>query len=128
MAPTGASSGAAPGQGCVERTARLDVWRDIVREHFVALDIDADRSERFAGSVRSTRIGHLDVATVDSTAQVCRRTSGLARRDGQAYFQVGLLTRRGAMLSRHGRQASLEPGCFAVYATDRPFLWALDGS
>jgi AraC-like DNA-binding protein len=104
------------------RTERLPAWRDLVREHFVALDIDADPATPFAGAVRSTALGHLKVSSVDSSPQGCRRTPGLAR-DGDTYLQVGMLTRGAAVLCQDGREAALRPGDFAVYETDRPFLW-----
>jgi AraC-like DNA-binding protein len=108
-------------------TSRLAGWRDLVRERFVALEIAAPEPERFTGTVRNTRVGHLDVATVDSTSQVCRRTAGLASRDSEALFQVGLLTRGAAVLSQDGREARLARGGYAVYETDRPFVWDLSG-
>jgi AraC-like DNA-binding protein len=108
-------------------TGRLDVWRDLIREHFVALDIDADSRDEFAGAVRSTQLGHLKVASVSSTTGRYRRTPGLARRDADRYLQVGLLARGEAMLSQDGRLAELRPGDFAVYETERPFLWGLRG-
>ena len=107
-------------------TSRLAGWCDLIRERFVALEIAGD-AERFTGTVRNTRVGHLDVATVDSTTQVCRRTTQLARRDSETWFQVGLLTRGAAVLSQDGREARLAPGGYAVYETDRPFVWDLAG-
>jgi AraC-like DNA-binding protein len=104
------------------RTDRLPAWRDLVREHFVALDIDADPETPFTGAVRSTALGHLKVSSVDSSPQGCRRTPRLAR-DGDTYLQVGMLTRGEAVLCQDGREAALRPGDFAVYETDRPFLW-----
>jgi AraC-like DNA-binding protein len=108
-------------------TDRLDVWRDVIREHFVALDIRAERRDRFAGTVRTDAVGHLRLATVRSGAQGCRRTPGLARRDDAVYLQVGLITAGGATVVQDGREAVLRPGDFAVYETDRPFLWDLAG-
>lgn len=108
-------------------TDRLDVWRDLIRENFVALDIDADRSGPFTGAVRSTEVGHLRVATADSTTAGYRRTPGLARRDDDVYLQVGLLARGEGLLRQDGRDAVLRPGDYAVYETDRPFFWGLRG-
>lgn len=104
----------------------LGVWRDLIREHFVALEIEADGEGPFRGNVRTTPIGHLKVASVDCrTAQDCTRTPGLARRDDQVYLQVGLLTQGAAVLRQDGREAALRPGAFALYETDRPFFWRL---
>lgn len=114
--------------GSPATTDRLDVWRDLIRDNFVALDVDADPGAPFAGSVVSRALGHLKVATVQSGPQECRRTPGLARRDAHAYLQVGLLTRGAATLAQDRREAELQPGSFAVYETDRPFTWELQGA
>ncbi|MFC4948663.1 helix-turn-helix domain-containing protein [Pseudonocardia sp. GCM10023141] len=109
-------------------TDRLDAWRDIIRENFVALDIHAHRREGFAGSVRSTEVGHLKVASVESVAQGFSRTPGLVRRDDDAYLQVGLLVKGAAQVVQDRREAVLRPGDFAVYETGRPFFWGLQGT
>jgi AraC-like DNA-binding protein len=111
----------------VTTTERLDVWRDLIREHFVALDIHADRRDAFTGRVDTAELGHLKVASVQSGSQGCSRTPGLVRRDSDAYLQVGLLTRGTALLAQDRREAALAPGDFAVYETGRPFFWGLTG-
>lgn len=111
--------------GQISSTDRLDVWRDLIRDHFVALDIAAERDERFAGAVDSADIGLLNVARVRSVAQGFTRTVELVRADDAAYLQVGLLTRGAGHVEQDGREAVLAPGDFAVYETDRPFHWQL---
>ncbi len=106
-------------------TDRLDVWRDLIRENFVALDIVADRQDAFTGRVRSTELGYLEVACVESGPQAFTRTPQLARMDDDAYLQVGLLTRGAGVVQQDGRQAVLTPGDFALYETNRPFCWGL---
>ncbi len=118
----------APATTTAATTERLDVWRDLIREHFVALDIHADRDDAFTGHVRTTELGHLKVASVRSSPQACSRTPDLARRDPEVYLQVGLLTGGAARLAQDRREALLGPGDFAVYETDRPFHWALAGA
>lgn len=101
----------------------VDGWRDMLREHFVALDVaDPAADEPFSSEVRSTLLGHLSAAEVSSSRQSCVRTTKLAR-DGDAYLQVGLLAHGRAVVEQDGREAVLEPGRFAVYETDRPFTW-----
>ena len=107
-------------------TDRLDVWRDLIRENFVALDIAADRRAAFHGHVRSTELGHLSLASVDSGPQSCTRTSQLARADEDVFLQVGLLTRGAAVVQQDGREAVLAPGDFVLYETDRAFRWRLE--
>jgi AraC-like DNA-binding protein len=113
--------------GETDSTDRLDVWRDLIRENFVALDISADRHGAFTGAVRSEALGHLKVASVECTAAEYRRTPGLARRDSATYLQVGMVNRGEAVLRQDGREAVIRPGDFAVYETERPFLWGVRG-
>ena len=108
-------------------TDRLDLWRDLIRDNFVALDIVAERPETFTGSVHSTDVGHLDIARVESGPQIFTRTSRLAQRDDDVYLQVGLLTRGAAVVAQDGRECELAPGDFTLYESDRPFCWALAG-
>ncbi|WP_336026839.1 helix-turn-helix domain-containing protein [Geodermatophilus sp. FMUSA9-8] len=104
---------------------RLEAWRDLIRDHFVALDIAADRRDAFRGQVRSAGLGALDLATVVSGPQTFTRTARLARSDGEVYLQVGLLTRGAAVVAQDGREAVLGPGDFVLYESDRPFRWAM---
>jgi AraC family transcriptional activator of tynA and feaB len=109
------------------RTERVAGWRDLLREHFVALDVHADAAGPFDGAVRSSLVGHLAVASVASTEQDCLRTPGLARGDPDAYLQVGLVARGQAVVRQDGREALLSPGAYTIYETGRPFAWRFRG-
>jgi AraC family transcriptional activator of tynA and feaB len=109
-------------------TTRLDRWKDLIRENFVALDIAADRDTAFVGGVRSSLLAHLEVSDVHSITQDAIRTRGLARCDDTSYLQVGLVTEGTAVLRQDGRECVLRPGDFALYETSRPFAWGLRGS
>src|SRR5260370_23195015 len=109
-------------------TTRLDRWKDLIRENFVALDIAADRDTAFAGGVRSSLLAHLEVSDVRSITQDAIRPRGLARCDDTSYLQVGLVTEGTAVLRQDGRECVLRPGDFALYATSRPFAWGLRAS
>jgi AraC family transcriptional regulator, positive regulator of tynA and feaB len=99
-------------------------WCDMLREHFVALDVgDVDRIGPFASRVRSTLVGHLSAAVVSSAPQSARRTPGQARTDPHAYLQVGIVAEGTAVLEQDDREAVLGRGAYAVYETDRPFTW-----
>jgi AraC-like DNA-binding protein len=103
---------------------RLDDWRDMLREHFVALDVaDPVTDATFDSAVRSTLVGHVSAAVVSSMPQSCARTAGLVRDDPHAYLQVGLLARGRAVVEQDGREAVLTPGQFVIYETTRPFSW-----
>lgn len=107
-------------------TDRLDVWRELIRENVVALDIVADDRVAFRGQVQSAELGHLHVATVDSGPQEFTRTSPLALADIEAHVQVGLLTCGRAVVQQDGREAVLTPGDFALCESDRTFRWRLE--
>jgi AraC family transcriptional activator of tynA and feaB len=105
----------------------LAPWCDMLREHFVALDVDdVARGDPFPSRVRSTLVGHVSAAVVSSAPQSAHRTPGLARGDGHAYLQVGMVAKGRAVLEQDGREAVLGRGAFAVYETDRPFAWHFD--
>ncbi|NYD38805.1 helix-turn-helix domain-containing protein [Actinomycetospora corticicola] len=119
-----------PGNACAAETAEgLGRWNDLLREHFVALDVDdtVDADRGFVSTVRSTLVGHLSASVVSSMPQSARRTSRLVRSDPRTYLQVGMVTRGRAVLEQDGREAVLTPGRYAVYETDRPFAWHFDG-
>jgi AraC-like DNA-binding protein len=109
------------------RTGRVGVWRDIVREHFVTLDVDAARIGHFEGTVETSELGHLRVSEVSSVTQGVRRTRAFAQQDGARYLQVGLITRGRGHVVQDDRECLLGPGDFTIYETDRPFFWGLSG-
>jgi AraC family transcriptional regulator, positive regulator of tynA and feaB len=106
-------------------TSGRGVWRDMLREHFVTLDVDAESGDQFTGAVGSTSLGPLQVSSVRSVTQQVMRTDALVRRDGRRYLQVGLLRTGEAHVVQDGRACLLRPGDFVVYETDRPFSWGL---
>lgn len=120
---------AEPGHGAAAETAQgLGRWNDLLREHFVALDVeDVDRDGAFRSVVRSTLVGHLSASVVSSFRQSACRTTGLVRSDPRTYLQVGMVTQGRAVLEQDGREAVLEAGDFAIYETDRPFGWHFAG-
>jgi AraC-like DNA-binding protein len=109
------------------RTGRVRVWRDIVREHFVTLDVDTARIGHFEGAVDTGTIAHLRVSEVASVTQGFNRTRAFAQQDGVRYLQAGLVTRGRGHVVQDGRECTLGPGDFTVYETDRPFFWGLSG-
>lgn len=116
-----------PSELSIDSTTRLGAWRDMIRETFVALDITPGAGDRFTGEIRSTSLAHLLVSQVTSTPQGCTRTPELVARDGEHYLQVGLIADGEGYLAQDGREATLRPGDFAVYETDRPFFWGFSG-
>jgi len=106
-------------------TSRRGVWRDMLRDHFVTLDVDAGSEDQFTGSVGSSSLGHLQVSSVRSVTQRVMRTNVLVQRDGKRHLQVGLVRSGEAHVVQDGRACLLRPGDFVVYETERPFCWGL---
>ncbi|MEU3342823.1 helix-turn-helix domain-containing protein [Streptomyces sp. NPDC006668] len=107
-------------------TGRSEVWRELLRDHFVSLDVDVERDcGMFDGAVRSDFLGHLRVSGVRSVDQDIVRTTELLRRDHDRYLQVCLVRRGTARATQDGHEAMLRPGDFVVYETERPFQWTL---
>lgn len=98
-------------------------WRDMLREHFVSLDV-AGLVEG-GGSVESNLLGQLQLSTVTSRDQVIQRKPSLINRDGSNLLQIGLIRSGAAVVEQDGRRAVLGPGDFVVYETSRPFEWSL---
>ncbi|OZD11567.1 AraC family transcriptional regulator [Rhodococcus sp. 06-156-3C] len=110
------------------RTTRACDWSDMLREHFVALDVDGiERDCPFTGSVKSNDLSYLKVSTVQSTEQRIARTDSLINSDRADYLQIGLLRRGGAVVSQDGRTCTLHRGDYVLYDTTRPFDWQIEG-
>jgi AraC family transcriptional regulator, positive regulator of tynA and feaB len=103
----------------------LDEWQDLIRAHFVSLDIRPGDDGPFRGAVDEHHIGALSVARVRSVPQDFRRTPGLIRGDHEQFLQVGHLRQGAADLEQDGRRCRLGPGGLAVYDTSRPFTWSM---
>jgi AraC-like DNA-binding protein len=101
-------------------------WADLIREQFVALDVDAVGADGFRGRVQQLTSGDvLDVSRVESVRQTFTRTPALVAEYGEHFLQVGLLERGHAELEQDGRTSRVGPGTFAVYETSRPFRWRM---
>lgn len=99
-------------------------WRDLLRDHFVSLDVTHAGGE-VRGEVASHRVGHLQMSTVTAVDQEIGRGPDLVRRDDDAYLQIGMIRSGRALVEQDGRRAMLGPGDFVIYETARPFDWSL---
>lgn len=109
------------------RTTKPSDWAEMLREHFVALDVADFDGEHFTGAVQSSDVAHLKVATVQSTEQRIGRSRGLIRSDDSDYLQIGMIRRGRARVTQDGRECLLTPGDFVLYDTTRPFDWRFEG-
>ena len=101
---------------------RFDAYRETVSKTFVPL---APRSrmplEGFECRLDSHSVGMVQISTIKATPHAVVRTPAAARHSEEAYFKLGLQMSGNARLEQDGRQASLNPGDFAIYDTTRPY-------
>lgn len=103
-------------------------WADLLREHFVALDVsDIDDRTRFTGAVQSAQLAHVKVAAVQSMEQRIVRSNSLIRDDGADYLQIGMIRRGSAIVRQDERECVLRCGDYVLYDTTRPFDWQFEG-
>lgn len=105
----------------VERTRRLDYWRDIISSTFVALDCDAPASCDFEATLSSGALRDVQFSTVASRAQHVSRTPQRIRQAPYDYFLLSFQQRGSGRVIQDGRAAALRPGDFALYDTARPY-------
>ncbi|MEP9417080.1 helix-turn-helix domain-containing protein [Gordonia sp. VNQ95] len=109
------------------RTARPDDWAEMLRDHFVSLEVSDLEDSGFTGAVRSSQAAHLHVATVNSVTQCISRSRPLIRTDGRDDLQIGVLRRGRATMRQDDRECTLGRGDFVLYDMSRPFDWHFEG-
>jgi AraC-like DNA-binding protein len=105
----------------IERTRRLDYWRDIISSTFVALDCDAPESRNFDAKLTTGALRDVQFSTVESGAQHVQRTPQRIRQAPCDHFLLSFQQRGSGRVIQDGRAAALQPGDFALYDTARPY-------
>lgn len=101
---------------------RFDAYRDTVSRTFVPLvPLASMPMDSFACRLDSRSLGMVQISTIRATPHAVQRTPAAARRSDEAFFKLGLQMSGSARLEQDGRQASLQPGDFAIYDTTRPY-------
>ena len=101
---------------------RFDAYRETVSKTFVPLAPQSRMPlEGFECRLDSHAVGMVQISTIKATPHAVVRTPAAARHADEAYFKLGLQMSGNARLEQDGRQASLDPGDFAIYDTTRPY-------
>lgn len=112
----------------VEQAGSLDEWTAVIRQRFVALQIEQHAPSDMAGVVRTRQVAHLQASAVCSTPQTFTRTKRLSAAGGEGeILAIGLVDRGTGYLQQDGRICAVRDGAFALYETSRPFSWSLSG-
>src|SRR6516162_2465237 len=101
---------------------RFEYWKHILSDTFVPLEVSTPSGEDdFHGRLRGCEFGSLRFIEVSAEPHTARRTARLVKAAPAGCYKIGLQLRGSAVLIQDGRQATLTPGDFALYDTDRPY-------
>ncbi len=105
----------------VDRTERVEHWREMVTRHFLALRVEPQHMTSFSGSATLSSIGDLDVARVRAAPMAAFRTQRHIDGSAADEYLLALHLRGVAVTRQQGRQAVLRAGEFALLDSARPY-------
>ncbi len=111
----------------VAATERLDYWRDAICDVFVQLDCTSARRRSFYGHVSTEALEGVSLSLVDADGQHVvrgRRQLAKAREDD---FLLSVQMQGTGIVRQDGRDAVLQPGAMALYASTRPYQLIFPG-
>jgi len=101
---------------------RFDFWKAALAQAFVPLEVTRPGDgPGFRGRLDGFDLGALRVYEVRAEPHTALRTRRLVAAAPSGCYKLGLLVRGSAVLIQDGREATLTPGDFALYDTDRPY-------
>jgi AraC-like DNA-binding protein len=101
---------------------RFDCWKAALAAAFVPLEVTRPGGgPDFRGRLDGFDAGALRVCEVRAEPHTAQRTRRLVTTTPSGCYKLGLLTRGSAVLVQDGREATLTPGDFVLYDTDRPY-------
>lgn len=101
---------------------RFDFWKAALAQAFVPLEVTRPGDgPDFHGRLDGFDLGALRVHAVRAEPHTALRTRRLVAAAPSGCYKLGLLVRGSAVLIQDGREATLTPGDFALYDTDRPY-------
>jgi AraC-like DNA-binding protein len=104
---------------------RFEYWKHVLSSTFVPLEVSTPAGEAdFRGRLRGCELGSLRFIEVSAEAHTARRTARLVKVAPAGCYKLGLQLRGSSVLIQDGREATLTPGDFTLYDTDRPYTLA----
>lgn len=117
--PGGRLSGTLYTTDSVPAHQRRTYWREALSRTFAAVDVTVP-DEVCSGTIRTSRLGHLRVATVEGDPLCARRTPQLIAQGQDEHLVVKLLVRGVARVEQAGREVHLHPGEIVFCDMARP--------
>jgi AraC-like DNA-binding protein len=104
---------------------RFEYWKHVLSHTFVPLEVSTPSGDAdFRGRLRGCELGSLRFIEVCAEAHTARRTARLVKAAPAGCYKIGLQLRGSSVLIQDGREATLTPGDFTIYDTDRPYTLA----
>jgi AraC-like DNA-binding protein len=104
---------------------RFEYWKQVLSQTFVPLEVSTPSGGAdFRGRLRGCELGSLRFIEVSAEAHTARRTARLVKAAPAGCYKIGLQLRGSSVLIQDGREATLTPGDFTLYDTDRPYTLA----
>jgi len=107
-------------------TDRFDLWRTMMSQSFVPLEVRTDAPELFHGRMRAQLLDEISVIEVTASGHQVHRSPALIARSDRQYFKLHLQIAGRGMLVQDNREATLGAGDLAVYDTERPYTLAAE--
>ena len=104
---------------------RFEYWKHAVSDTFVPLEVSSPGGDAdFRGRLRGCELGSLRLIEVLADPHTAHRTARLVKVAPAGCYKIGVQLRGTSVLIQDGREATLSPGEFAFYDTDRPYTLA----
>jgi AraC-like DNA-binding protein len=104
---------------------RFEYWKHILSDTFVPLEVSTPSGDAdFRGRLRGCELGSPRFIEVSAEAHTARRIARLVKAAPAGCYKIGLQLRGSSVLIQDGREATLTPGDFTPYDTDRPYTLA----
>ena len=100
---------------------RLDYWRDAICDVFVQLDCKSARRRGFYGRVATEALDAVSLSTVDADGQHVVRGRRQLAKASEDDFLLSLQVHGTGLVRQDGRDALLQRGAMALYASTRPY-------
>jgi AraC-like DNA-binding protein len=104
---------------------RFEYWKHVLSDTFVPLEVSSPSGDAdFLGRLRGCDLGSLRLIEVHAEPHTAHRTARLTRVAPAGCYKIGVQLRGSSVLIQDGREATLTPGDFTFYDTDRPYTLA----
>jgi AraC-like DNA-binding protein len=101
---------------------RIDLWRGIVRDRIIPLDLDVLGHKTLDASLRWLRLGAISVSMVHATPHAVRRTAPMINLAGADSLILNLMRDGCGQAEQDGRQARMRAGGGVLCNGARPYV------